>query len=70
MGSLYEGAKYVTWLAPKGVTQSLGKSRGALPFDSHLVPGNFCSRFWFSWCWVSDKRYPFSQVLGYQVLGF
>ena len=36
VGSLYEGAKYATWFAPKGFTQSLGKARGALPFDSHL----------------------------------
>ena len=49
MGSLYEGVKHVTWFAPKGFTQSLGKARGALHFDSHLVPlpGNFCSRLSF-----------------------
>ena len=63
MGSLYEGAKYFTWFSPKGFTQSLGKARVALPFDPHPVPGNFSSV-------VSDNKYPFSQVSGYQVLGF
>jgi len=27
--------------------ESLGKARGALPFDSHLVPGKCCSRLSF-----------------------
>jgi len=57
MGSLYGGAKYVTWFAPKAFTQSLGKARGALPFDSHLVPlpGNFCSRLSFLALSLTDK---------------
>ena len=57
IGSLYEGAKYVTWFAPKGFTQSLGKARGALPFDSHLVPlpDNFCSRLSFLAPSLTDK---------------